>query len=285
MKSSLDRTRQSFARIAAAVLLASWMLLSVQCDAVFPRQSWNREWGNMVPHKKFPADCGICHVPDRWDVIRGDFEFDHEKETGYALEGAHALAACLRCHNDRGPVKVYLERGCGGCHVDVHQGTLGMECTRCHNQDNWSPVGLVLDHARTRFPLSGAHAVAPCEGCHPRATVGIYVGAPVECHFCHQEQVARAVPNHVVNGWQRDCTRCHDLTTWNRAPGFSHDFFPLTGAHATVSCIQCHPGGRFVAIPTTCFSCHQRDYIAAPNHVSNGFSTDCTQCHNTTAWK
>jgi hypothetical protein len=93
------------------------------------------------------------------------------------------------------------------------------------------------------------------------------------------------VPNHVINGWQRDCTRCHDYTSWARAPGFSHDFFPLTGAHATLNCVQCHPGGRFVPIPTTCFACHQQDYLAAPNHVSNGFSTSCELCHNTTAWK
>lgn len=261
------------------------MLLSVQCETMFPRQSWNREWGTMVPHKTFPGDCGLCHVPERWDVIREDFQFDHEKETGYALEGAHSLAACLRCHNDRGPVGIYLARGCGGCHVDPHQGSLGLECTRCHDQEDWSPAGLIADHARTRFPLSGPHAVAPCESCHERATVGQFRGAPVECQFCHQEEAARALPNHLINGWQRDCERCHDLGGWERAPGFRHDGFPLTGAHAGLSCLQCHPNGRFVPISTACFSCHQQDYIAAPNHVAGGFSTDCTQCHNTVAWR
>ena len=147
------------------------------------------------------------------------------------------------------------------------------------------PTGLIADHARTRFPLAGAHAIAPCEGCHDRATAGQFRGAPVECHFCHQHESARAVPNHWINGWQRDCERCHDIISWARAPGFSHAFFPLTGAHATVSCLGCHPGGRFVPIATDCFSCHQQDYLAAPNHVSSGYSTDCTACHNTTAWK
>jgi len=285
MRSSPVRRQQSFARIAALILLLAWTLLSVQCQQLFPPQGWNRRWGTMVPHTTFPGDCGICHVSERWDVIREDFHFDHGMETGYVLEGAHADAACLRCHNDRGPVMTYLARGCSGCHVDFHQGTLGMECTRCHTQDNWLPSGLVLDHARTRFPLAGPHAVAPCESCHEQAPEGLYRGAPVECHFCHQEEAAAAVPNHPVNGWQRNCERCHDFFSWTQAPGFSHDFFPLTGAHATVNCIQCHPGGRFVPIPTDCFACHQQDYINAPNHVANNYSTNCTDCHNTIAWR
>lgn len=285
MKSSPTRIQQLLARVATIVCLVAWTLIAVQCEAIFPRQSWNLEWGTMVPHQSFPGDCGICHVPERWDVIKDDFAFDHGKETGYELIGAHSRAACLRCHNDRGPVQAYLARGCGGCHYFTHEGRLGMDCTRCHNQDHWAPTGLIADHATTRFPLTGPHAVAPCEGCHQQATVGIYRGAPVECHFCHQEEAARAVPNHVINGWQRDCTRCHNLLTWNRAPGFSHDFFPLTGAHAALSCIQCHPGGRFVAIPNTCFACHEQDYTAAPNHVTNNFSTNCSDCHNTFAWE
>lgn len=269
--------------VGLAVVL---MLLLVRCDALFPRQSWNLEWGTMVPHKTFPGDCGVCHVPERWDIIREDFAFDHEKETGYALEGAHNLAACLRCHNDRGPVTIYLARGCGGCHVDPHQGTLGIECQGCHNQDSFEPTGLVTDHARTRFPLEGAHAITPCESCHERSVVGEFRGAPVECHLCHQRDAAKAQPNHVLNGWQYDCQRCHDLVTWNQAPGFNHDsFFPLLGAHAAADCTQCHPGGRFVPIPNTCFSCHQQDYLTAPNHVANGLSTDCSECHNTVAWK
>ena len=70
----------------------------------------------MVPHDTFPGDCNVCHVPESWETIRKDFNFDHETETGIALEGAHARAACLRCHDDRGPVSMYMAHGCGGCH-------------------------------------------------------------------------------------------------------------------------------------------------------------------------
>ena len=54
------------------------------------RIRWDKKWGPLVPHKTFPKKCDLCHVPKRWDVMRPDFHFDHLKETGYALEGAHA---------------------------------------------------------------------------------------------------------------------------------------------------------------------------------------------------
>ena len=66
-------------------------------DKSVPEQlRWSEDWGPLVPHKKFPSDCSLCHVPKRWDVMRSDFRYDHKKETGFALEGAHAKAACLR---------------------------------------------------------------------------------------------------------------------------------------------------------------------------------------------
>ncbi len=141
-------------------------------------QGWDSRLGPLVSHRTFPGDCGLCHVPDRWDVLRQDLVYDHEKETGVALEGAHREARCLRCHNDRGPVSAYVARGCGGCHPDPHASSLGLDCQRCHNQVSWRPQGLIAEHARTRFPLYGVHAVTPCESCHLQAPAGQYRGAP-----------------------------------------------------------------------------------------------------------
>lgn len=239
----------------------------------------------MVPHHTFPGDCGICHIPERWDVLRDDFEFDHMAETGYALEGFHLEAACLRCHNDRGPVSVYVARGCGGCHADPHRGELGLVCQDCHNQDNWEPLGLIADHNRTQFPLVATHAFTPCEGCHERATIGDYRGAPVECHLCHQLDAARATPNHILNNFLTHCERCHTPTTFAVAFFVDHDFFPLQGGHAGLQCTQCHVNGLLVAVNPDCFACHQSDYLGAPNHVTLNFSTNCTDCHNIIAWK
>ncbi|MHC4327348.1 MAG: hypothetical protein ACYSWW_04395 [Planctomycetota bacterium] len=146
--------------------------LVVSCNMTIPRQRWHKKWGPLVPHRTFPGDCGICHLTDGWDTLREDFSFDHEKETGRSLEGAHDGAACLRCHNDRGPVTDYLVRGCGGCHPDPHASALGLDCQSCHGQIDWRPTGLIAEHATTRFHLVAAHAVVPCESCHPKAAIG-----------------------------------------------------------------------------------------------------------------
>ena len=284
MTSRPDDRQSAFGRVAALALACGLGIVMTNCDVLVPRQSWSRRWGPMVPHETFPGDCGICHSSESWKVLREDFAFDHAKETGTPLTGAHDRAACLRCHNDRGPVAAYVERGCGGCHVDPHKGSLGLPCTRCHNEDTWDPDGAILEHVRTRFALAGVHAITPCETCHQRATAGDFRGTPVECHLCHQRDAIRAFPNHAINGWIRDCERCHTPVAWT-APGFQHDAFPLIGGHAGVDCLQCHAGGRFAGTPPDCFSCHRQDYLAAPNHVAGGFSTDCTECHDTFAWK
>jgi len=265
-----------------AVTLA---LVLVNCRSGAPRHGWNKKWGPLVPHHSFPADCGICHVPDRWDVLRDDFSFDHEKETGYPLEGAHAQAACLRCHNDRGPVHVYVMRGCGGCHPDPHTATLGLDCRRCHEQTSWQPTGLIAEHAQTRFPLFGAHVAAPCESCHPGAPAGQFRGAPTACDLCHQADLARATsPNHAASGWTTHCDRCHTPVAWEQAQ-MVHDFFPLVGGHAGLNCTQCHTSGTFGPIPSTCYACHAADYQRAPDHAALAFPQTCEQCHSTAAWR
>jgi hypothetical protein len=280
-----NRLQRRFARTCSIALCTAWALLSVDCETIVPRHGWSADWGPMVPHTKFPrGNCGLCHVSDRWDKLRDDFSFDHEKETGYALEGAHATAACLRCHNDRGPVSSYVSRGCGGCHPDPHKSTLGLDCQRCHDQRGWRPGGLIAEHARTRFPLYGAHVAVPCERCHTRAPVGDFQGAPVECDLCHQSDLARATsPDHVASGWTTRCERCHTPVDWSRA-SFRHEFFPVTGGHSGLSCTQCHTSGTFGPIPSDCFSCHRSDYESAPNHVAQQYPTDCARCHRTTSW-
>jgi len=255
------------ARRAAAVLLAAAALMaSVRpAGAVDKRLKWDKKWGPLVPHTKFPRNCSICHVPKRWDVIRKDFHFDHAKETGYPLLGAHQDAACLRCHNDRGPLKAYLARGCGGCHVDPHKGTLGLNCTTCHDQTAWVHPGRmgqkIADHARTRFPLTGMHASIQCQQCHIRADSGEFAGAPVDCISCHQKDY-QAAPNHVAQNYPQTCQNCH--TTAAFAGGtFNHASFGAS---------------------LTCVNCHQSDFQSAPNHVSQNFSQACQNCHNTSTW-
>ena len=50
-------------------------------------QDWDKRRGPVVPHDDFPKDCSLCHIGGSWSLIREDFAFEHEKETGVALHG------------------------------------------------------------------------------------------------------------------------------------------------------------------------------------------------------
>jgi len=274
-------------------LLALLCLIVASCVGnLFPGrtatrpQDWDTKRGPVIPHDNFPTDCTLCHEKGSWNKIRPDFFYDHEKETGVALAGAHAKAQCLRCHNDRGPVGTFAKRGCAGCHEDVHRGQLGKSCNSCHTERNWIAEGQVAQHNRTRFPLAGAHTAVACFRCHPGAQVGNFTRAPVQCQACHQEDLKQAKnPDHLAAGWTTDCQRCHKPTTWGSG-GFDHSRFPLVGAHQSVQCNSCHKGGVYTGLSQACSSCHLDDFqrTTSPNHTLLGFSTSCQNCHNTVAW-
>ncbi len=282
------------------MILSMLVLLPLACAMIgwMPKpaqQGWQENHGPVVPHGKFPGgDCSLCHVGKGWHKIKEDFVFDHGMETGVALSGAHNTAECLRCHNDRGPVAQYARRGCGGCHLDVHQRQQGIACQDCHSENTWQPKDQVRKHNMTRFPLIGSHAGVACFRCHPGSQAGNFQRADVECESCHQSDLQTtaaaatlsSTPDHMVLGWTRDCRRCHQPTAW-KGNAIVHSFFPLTGEHAAADCTQCHINGVFQGTPTTCVGCHQNDYNGtnSPNHAAAGFSTDCMQCHNTSTWQ
>ena len=61
--------------------------------------------------------------------------------------------------------------------------------------------------------------------------------------------------------------------------GAIHAFYPLTGVHATVGCVTCHPTGQYKGTPKLCEDCHSQ--VVPTNH----FPGDCAACHTTNAWK
>ncbi|MEZ5962406.1 MAG: hypothetical protein R3F56_01045 [Planctomycetota bacterium] len=268
------------------------MLLPLAC-AVFGGggdtnpNAWDERRGPVVPHDSFPTDCSLCHQGTDWNSLRPDFTFDHLAKTGVALNGAHAQAQCLRCHNDRGPVARFAGRGCAGCHEDVHQGRLGPDCRSCHDENTWRPQELRAEHASTRFPLVGAHAAVGCYRCHIGAEAGNFQRVDTRCESCHQADLARATnPDHIVQGWTSDCQRCHGPTVWSRA-SFAHEQFPLIGRHQSARCQQCHVNNVFRGTPQQCAACHQAEYdrTTDPNHGAAGFSTQCEQCHDARGWE
>lgn len=81
-------------------------------------------------HGSLGRECARCHSPNGWRI----WEFDHGKETGFALAGAHRKLACANCHKQP-PDKVKLGSDCASCHAqdDVHLGQYGRQCERCHS--------------------------------------------------------------------------------------------------------------------------------------------------------
>jgi nitrate/TMAO reductase-like tetraheme cytochrome c subunit len=233
----------------------------------------------------FLEECTLCHTTQQW---QGAF-FDHVQASGFALVGAHMNLQCNECHINNQVSG--LPRDCFGCHENDYniatdpnhvQNNFNHDCTLCHSTNAWEPA--TFDHNNTQFPLTGAHLSLQCIDCH----AGGYTGTPTDCFSCHENDYNSVTdPNHVQNNFSHDCTQCHSTSAWEPAT-FDHNQtqFPLTGAHLSLQCIDCHANG-YTGTPTDCFSCHENDFnsVTDPNHVQNNFSHDCTQCHSTSGWE
>jgi hypothetical protein len=233
----------------------------------------------------FSTTCTSCHTMDSWVNAK----FDHLKYTGYALTGMHATLPCTACHINN--VFKGTPASCFACHSNdfLHSNNpshvqLGLphECGDCHSTTNW--LNAKFDHTLyAHYPLTGKHAAVTCAQCHVNNN---YNSTPTACYACHKADFnGTKSPNHVSGGFPTDCSMCHTTGGWSPS-SFNHSKFPLTGAHATVQCLQCHTNNNFTTLPTTCYGCHQKDFTATtnPNHVAVGFPTSCTTCHSTTNW-
>ncbi len=233
---------------------------------------------------QFPTRCEVCHNQVSWN----DAEFDHLQQSGFALEGAHAHIGCIQCHVNNQTSG--LPRDCFGCHADNYRnatdpnhvsGNFNHDCTQCHSNQSWTPA--TFNHNNTNFPLTGAHQQLECQSCHANG----YSGTPTDCYSCHQSNYESTTdPDHQAAGFSTNCETCHSTDAWQPAT-FDHDQtdFPLTGAHKTVQCQDCH-GNGYSGTPTDCHSCHKTDYdnTTDPNHQAAGFPTNCENCHNTNRW-
>jgi len=99
------------------------------------------------PHRgEFNSECSTCHNPTGWQA----WTFDHDKQTSFALTGAHREVACATCHrgpaSDKGGERVAAKRvareDCAQCHSrdDPHQGQFGAQCGSCHSTDSFSDL-------------------------------------------------------------------------------------------------------------------------------------------------
>jgi len=160
-------------------------------------------------------------------------------------------------------------------------GKLDIACENCHTPKAWAPIRAVpeFDHRKTGFSLRGMHTRVSCQDCHTNL---VFSSVGRQCQDCHADIHRRK------NGAQ--CDMCHRDTGWQVSIhdiNEHQDRFPLIGAHAAVDCYSCHKVGTVgpfnrIGLSTVCSSCHMEDYRKAksPNHVAQGFSTQCLQCHS-----
>ena len=91
-------------------------------------------------HKaRFGPRCEQCHDARSWK----GWEFDHNQRSRFKLAGAHINVACLVCHAKAVVDKLELATDCASCHLkkdDVHLGSYGSQCERCHVPDSWRKI-------------------------------------------------------------------------------------------------------------------------------------------------
>jgi hypothetical protein len=261
----------------------------------------------VVPKGAAGKECASCHSEhngEAFNLIRWEpslKEFEHRK-TGYPLEGGHAGLACNQCHTparispeqrrgiqmrDLSRTFLGLSRDCLTCHADEHHGQLGSNCASCHTVAAWKPASR-FDHAKTKYPLTGAHERVECAKCHvtiaaPKPYVK-YAGIPFgACTDCHRDPHRGA--------FAASCQSCHTTAYWVPARGAASKFdhsktkYPLLGMHASVECTKCHVNADFKK-PLKfqkCMDCHadahQGQFRARADHG------ECASCHTVNGFK
>jgi hypothetical protein len=255
--------------------------------------------------------CGSCHV----DVHRAELgttcetchsartfrvtAFTHRAQRAF-FAGQHASATCEQCHQPPPAAARATSAGsvlrvgftttstaCASCHRDVHLGQVSAQCETCHSiaTPKFGVTGFT--HAATKFPLTGKHAQAACQGCHKTETGAFptghgealrLTGIGTDCTACHPDVHGGELPQR--------CDQCHSTQSFtvqkytHRNAGALRAFF--AGKHRAATCEACHKPERRVfgvarLLPsyrttTTCTGCHSDVHRGA-------LGPKCESCH------
>ena len=219
---------------------------------------------------QFTRTCEDCHSTLGFD--RAALKFDHQRDSAYKLEGAHAPLKCEACHKKEsagfppgtGEAVRYrpLPAECASCHADFHGGQLGQDCRKCHDLVRFKPAP-GFSHEKTRFSLDVLHRSVACDKCHPaerKTLAGKDIDSPK-----YKLAVTR-------------CLDCHDRFDHSRTA------YPLTGKHVVVDCGGCHTAKapnvmRLRPVPEGRFKCQDCHSYRHPGKQEN-----CATCHTTKSW-
>jgi hypothetical protein len=214
------------------------------------------------PHAgKLGFDCARCHRERGWAEIT----LDHDR-TAYPLEGAHAEASCAGCHLGGQFVGTLTE--CAQCHIeeDAHEGQYGNFCGACHRPTEWEAA--IFDHARSEFPLTGAHRDIACVQCHEGA---VFSPISSECSACHGD------PAYHAGLFSPNCALCHSTSAWLPAQFNLAHSFPMRHEGAGMNCWLCHPNAL---ANYTCYGCHEhRRGDVREEHEGISNLANCVRCH------
>jgi nitrate/TMAO reductase-like tetraheme cytochrome c subunit len=251
---------------------------------IYVHVSGNPEAPLAVTRKIPNASCFRCHDNPPADPSLPTVTFAHKTHSGIDCISCHVrlvhrsvtppvyvdpatMPACFVCHNGS-----IAPNSCTTCHTAPHEAR--GECSTCHDTSGWASAA-----GKHTFALTGAHAGVACTACHvSKPGVANIPGtqlaqADPSCITCHKDH----------HGGLTDCAGCHTPTAWKDVD-FEHPF-ALTGAHAALTCADCHvskPGGavvagtQFPAADSSCITCHGDQHKGL---------ADCTKCHTPAGWK
>jgi len=212
--------------------------------------------------------CQQCHSQKSWQQAR----FDHDK-TDFHLSGKHKTTGCGDCHISQNYKKT--PKLCSQCHasVDIHAGSFGSRCEKCHRSDKWTKIRFNHDK-KTDFKLTGKHKQTECNACHKKNPYKNKT--PTVCYSCHKNDDA----HDKVFG--RKCGDCHNEQGWSQSK-FKHNrdsSFKLHNKHAKTDCATCHQKNPYqLKSDRNCYACHRS------NDIHNGSQgKQCSSCHNDNSW-
>ncbi|MFZ4474222.1 MAG: cytochrome c3 family protein [Saprospiraceae bacterium] len=244
-----------------------------------------------VHEGKFGTNCAECHTEEGFRKVGNLDKFDHNR-TAFVLKGKHESVDCKKCHKTASMTDPVPHNTCATCHTDYHEGQFSAhlivpDCAACHTESGFSESNFSQEqHAKTKFPLDGAHIATPCFACHKQEAKWKFVGLGVRCVDCHKD-----IHNgQIAAQWYPDkaCEQCHVTSSW-RESHFDHKktAFVLKGAHEKQDCRACHkpdatyPHGQFAGLPATCSHCHAE--VHNRQFEVKG-ATNCARCHGNESW-
>jgi hypothetical protein len=251
------------------------------------------------------GECAECHTVSGWKPSL--FGVKEHTSSKYPLQGKHGKVECTKCHIPAGKDTIYhmAFANCTDCHKDAHDGQFAAapynnRCESCHTvQDFHRTLFTITKHQETKFPLTGAHIAVPCKDCHKAGATNRsdkilpFHFQDSTCTACHKDphrgEFNDRMAQKRADGTPFGCEACHNTRSWIAVSGFDHNKtqFPLTGAHRSVTCGQCHKpavGTKtvvFKGTPQRCETCHQDVHGGQFTKAGN---TPCAECHTSQRW-